>query len=215
MVEGARRGYVAPQRVRARLATRRQIRQAAMSLFLERGYGGTTMDLVAANAQVSARYIHMTFGGKADLFSEVIQIVIAGDDEPLPLGKRPHGMAMLDAGGAETLAAFAATSTAALQRNAGLLAVADVAAAADEDLAVLRDRGRRRRLVDCAEVVAALDRQQALKSELGITEAADVLYTLSAPATYQLFVDERSWSPDRYQQWLTDSTVSALLRPIA
>jgi len=186
-----------------------------MSLFLERGYGGTTMDLVAANAQVSARYIHMTFGGKADLFSEVIQIAIAGDHEPLPLGKRPHWMAMLDAGGAETLAAFAATSTAVLQRTAGLLAVADAAAAADEDLAVLRDRGRRRRLVDCAEVVAALDRQQALKSELGITEAADVLYTLSAPAMYQLFVDERSWSPDRYQQWLTDSTVSALLRPIA
>ncbi len=177
-----------------------------------RAYGGTTMDLVAATAEVSARYIHMTFGGKAELFSEVIQVAIAGDDEPVPLAKRPHWIAMLDAGGPTTLAAFAATSTAILRRTAGLLAVADDAAAADEHLAALRDRGRRRRLADCAEVVAALSRQQALKRDVVLTEAADVLYALSSPATDQMLVDERGWSTERYQQWLADTSTSELLQ---
>jgi hypothetical protein len=120
---------------------------------------------------------------------------------------------MLDAGGPTTLAAFAATSTAILQRTAGLLAVADAAAAAEEHLGALRDRGRRRRLADCAEVVAALSRQQALKRDVVLSEAADVLYALSSPATYQMLVDERGWSSERYQQWLADTSTSELLFP--
>ena len=66
----------------------------------------------------------MTFGGKAELFSEVIQVAIAGDDEPVPLAKR-----------------------------------------------------------------------------------------LTVPATYQMLVDERGWSAERYQQWLADTSTSELLFP--
>jgi TetR/AcrR family transcriptional repressor of mexJK operon len=45
---------------------------AAERVFLERGYGGTSMDEVAERAGVSKRTIYSNFGSKQDLFAAVI-----------------------------------------------------------------------------------------------------------------------------------------------
>ena len=45
---------------------------AAEKVFLERGYGGTSMDEVAERAGVSKRTIYSNFAGKQDLFAAVI-----------------------------------------------------------------------------------------------------------------------------------------------
>ncbi|MFG1348335.1 TetR/AcrR family transcriptional regulator [Xanthobacter autotrophicus] len=52
--------------------TTARIRAAARSLFLEKGYEGTSMDAVAAAAPVSKRTLYQHFPGKADLFGAVI-----------------------------------------------------------------------------------------------------------------------------------------------
>lgn len=52
--------------------TAARIRKAARALFLEHGYGGTSMDAIAAAAPVSKRTLYQHFPGKAELFGAVI-----------------------------------------------------------------------------------------------------------------------------------------------
>lgn len=73
-----------------RLASSGPIREAAASLFLKRGYGGTSMDDIAAAAQVSKQTIYTHFASKEDLFgqlvlgnSERVEDFVAGIDEAL------------------------------------------------------------------------------------------------------------------------------------
>lgn len=71
-----------------RLASSGPIREAAATLFLEKGYQGTSMDDIAAAAQVSKQTIYTHFASKEDLFaqlvlgnSERVEDFIAGIDE--------------------------------------------------------------------------------------------------------------------------------------
>lgn len=57
---------------RSRRDTAQRIRAAARVLFLEKGYGATSMDAVAAAAPVSKRTLYQHFPGKAELFAAVI-----------------------------------------------------------------------------------------------------------------------------------------------
>jgi AcrR family transcriptional regulator len=63
----------APRRSRPRGETRRaQILDAATAVFLQYGYADTTIDLVVARAGASKATIYSFFGGKAGLFSALI-----------------------------------------------------------------------------------------------------------------------------------------------
>ena len=68
----AQPGPDAPQPRPDRRGTQPRIRAAARRLFIERGYGATSMDAVAAAAPVSKRTLYQHFPGKAELFSAVI-----------------------------------------------------------------------------------------------------------------------------------------------
>lgn len=60
-----------PRRAR-RLASGAPIREAAATLFLEKGYLGTSMDDVAAAAQVSKQTIYTHFANKEELFADLV-----------------------------------------------------------------------------------------------------------------------------------------------
>ena len=64
---GARR----PRRA-GRLASKGAIREAAAALFLEKGYQGTSMDDVAAAAQISKQTIYTHFANKEELFADLV-----------------------------------------------------------------------------------------------------------------------------------------------
>jgi TetR/AcrR family transcriptional repressor of mexJK operon len=55
-----------------RLASRGAIRDAAAALFLERGYQGTSLDEIAATAQVSKQTIYTYFLSKEELFADLV-----------------------------------------------------------------------------------------------------------------------------------------------
>ena len=43
-------------------------------------------------------------------------------------------------------------------------------------------------------------------------DARDLLFTYNSPETYDLLVNHRRWSPDKYGAWIADSLTAALLR---
>jgi AcrR family transcriptional regulator len=208
-----RRSYTAPAREQASRKTRRRIRHEAESLFVEHGFAGTTMDAIASRAGVTKRFVHIAFGSKAMLFSEVIRVAVAGDDEPIPLRNRPQWVVALEAAGAGSLAPFAEVSATIMQRTAALLDIADSAAAVDEGIAMLRDRARNRRHLDCSTIIEAMREGGVLTEAFTVEHATDVIYTLAGPANYLLLVRERGWSLAQYAGWLSTATSALLLRP--
>src|SRR5947207_10184876 len=71
-------------------ATRRAIVDAAARLFVERGYGATTVDAIAAAAGVSRKTVFTSVGGKLDALKLARDWAIVGDDEQIPLMARPQ-----------------------------------------------------------------------------------------------------------------------------
>ena len=60
----------------------------ARRLFLERGYAGTTLAAIAAEAGLSVETVFKGFGNKPGLVKAVFDVSIVGDDEPVPLMER-------------------------------------------------------------------------------------------------------------------------------
>src|SRR5947209_10351135 len=77
------RDYRSPRREEQARRTRRQVLDAARGEFLAAGYSGTTMRAVAMSAGVSLATVEQAFGTKSGLLKEVIDVAIAGDDEPI------------------------------------------------------------------------------------------------------------------------------------
>ncbi|SEC13542.1 DNA-binding transcriptional regulator, AcrR family [Paramicrobacterium humi] len=61
-----------------RVQRRAQILDAALIVFLERGFGNTTIEQLAQAARVSKRTIYSYFGDKAAVFSEMVQSLAKG-----------------------------------------------------------------------------------------------------------------------------------------
>jgi len=72
LVEERVKDAIEPRRRAGRLASSGVIREAAATLFLERGYQGTSMDDVAAAAQVSKQTIYTHFASKEELFADLV-----------------------------------------------------------------------------------------------------------------------------------------------
>ena len=83
-----KRSYDASRRRASARQTRRAILDAAAELFVEPGYAGARMADVAEAAGVAVPTIAAHFGSKKGLLSAVLDVTIAGDDEPVPMAGR-------------------------------------------------------------------------------------------------------------------------------
>src|SRR5215217_871548 len=88
MSDGVKRGYRSELRTAQALATRRAIVAAASGLFVEVGYGATTIDEVARAAGVSRKTVFTAVGGKLELLKLALDWAIAGDDRSVALADR-------------------------------------------------------------------------------------------------------------------------------
>ena len=82
MTEVKKRRYSSPLRTEQAQASRAAVLAAARELFVEQGYGGTTIDQVAARAGVSKPTVFTAVGNKATLLKVVRDVAMAGDDQP-------------------------------------------------------------------------------------------------------------------------------------
>src|SRR3954468_7750885 len=69
-------------------ATRGRIADAALRLFLARGYVATTVESIAAEAGVAPATVYQAFGTKQAVLARALDATIAGDVSPVPLLER-------------------------------------------------------------------------------------------------------------------------------
>ena len=114
----SRRGDVGPGRARpgargqarTRLA-RAAVVDAARTLFLERGYGATTIEAISDLADVPPATVYRLFSSKRGILKATLDVSIVGDDEAVPLADRPHVRSLLaDPDPTNQLAGFVAVT---------------------------------------------------------------------------------------------------------
>lgn len=203
-------GSRAPQ-ARTRLA-RRAVLDAARTLFLERGYGTTTIEAISDASEVPQATVYRLFASKRGILTSLIDTSIAGDDEPVPIVDRAHVRSLLDEPGPErALAGLAAISVDINTRTAPIYRILVGAASSDPDVATILDELTRQRQEGQGRVAAALARSNALRPGLSARDAGDIVHALASPELHHLLVVDRGWPADRYERWLADTLVSQLL----
>ena len=201
---------------RTRLA-RRAVVDAARALFVDRGYQTTTIDAISDHADVPAPTVYRLFSSKLGILKAMLDVSIAGDDQPLSVQERPEVAALFaEPDPMKLLAGFAGITVVINARSSDVYRILSSAAGADPAAAMLladyqqqRDDGQRR-------IARSLGRARALQPGLRERDAADVIHALMSPELYRLLVIDRGWLPERYERWLarilTDQLTSPSLR---
>jgi AcrR family transcriptional regulator len=209
-----RRSYDSQRRRQQAAQTRRDIEAAANKLFRERGYAGTSMPAIAAEAGVVVETIYRAFGSKAGLFKAVIEAALAGGSEraEIPPAERPAIRAVIE----ETdprrkLELYVATQPGVHGRSSPLYRVLVGAAEGDPDLRAVLNDLEARRLHGLGSLAAQLAEGGQLRSELSVEDARDLIWTLCSTSVHDLLVRDRSWTSERYRDWLADALKRELL----
>ncbi len=207
----AERRYSSAVRAEQTRATRQRVIAAAQALFLRRGYTGATIEAIAARAGCSVQTVYNAVGGKAAVLKAVYDTLMAGDIEPVAILARPAALAMRTAPDPrEMLARYARIGRDMTERILPLLPILlSEGAAGDRDVRAFIETTESERAIGTATVAAQLEERFGLR--VSVAEAADVLWTLTAPDIVLRLVHRRGWTLDRYERWLAEAMADAVL----
>ena len=209
-----RRSYDSSRRQARARQTRQRIVTAARDLFLEHGYPMTTLAGIAQRAGVAEDTVYKSFGNKPQLLQEVLDVVVAGDDEPVAILDRTAPQAMRAEPDQHRQIAMLADGVAAqLERIGPIDRVLRAAAAVDSEAARLRaDQQLRQRRTAMDSMVSWIAAHGPLRKDLNEADAATILWTLASPEVHDLLRYQSGWTLDHYQRWLTTTLSDALLK---
>lgn len=202
-----------PRRAQARTRlARTAVVTAARDLFLERGYGATTIEAISERADVPVATVYRLFSSKHGILKALFDVSIAGDDEQVPVGDRPQVRTLLDDPDPRAvLAGFAAITVQINERVGPLYLILVSAAGTDPDAAAQLDELTQQRQQGQRALARSLSRAGALQPGLKERDAADLVHALLSPELYRLLVLDRGWPSERYQRWLEATLVAQLL----
>jgi AcrR family transcriptional regulator len=84
------RGYTSTRRQQQAAQTRADVLTAAVRLFGEHGWSGSTLAMIAAEAGVAVETVYSAFGSKKRLLRAAMDVAVVGDDEPVAFAERPE-----------------------------------------------------------------------------------------------------------------------------
>lgn len=184
-----------PLRRRQALETRRAIAHTARSLFAERGYAATSIEVLAEEAGVAARTVYSIFGTKKAILGAICEewLTEAGVMESVA-----KGLAMPDL--RRRLAVVANSSRRQWESERGVRAMLDGAAASDADVARMVGSWKDDRARSLRSVVTGLE--DGLRPGIDGDRAGAIIRALSSPDIYSELVTAEGWTPGEYEEWL-------------
>ena len=203
-----RRAYDSPVRRQQAENTRARIIDAAHDLFFEKGYAATTLSEIADRAGVSEPTIYAVFNSKRRVLLEVFQAGRLADPESRKDTRARYARPEK----APTPESIAHSVRKTREGGAPVARIIQAAGDADPELAELWLEIQEERHERMGELAAMLKSDGLLRSDLGLDEATDILWTLTSNDNYAHLVLERGWSPDRYETWLKEVLASTLMR---
>jgi AcrR family transcriptional regulator len=205
---------VAPRTRRSERAeqTRRRILEAATALFTAKGYSSTTIESIAAQADVAVETVYSRFRNKANIVDAILGPAIVGSDDGrglFDLAEIADVRECRDQG--TQIRLLARFSRGILERTHTAHRILQTAASSDPNAAELQRRDTERRCQGQRAYIDMLLANGPLRDGLTPDGAADTYSALANPTTYAFLIAERGWSPDRFEEWLGDSLARLLL----
>jgi len=198
------RKYHSPVREKQAGQTRKRILDSARRLILNKGFADATIEAVASEAGVAVPTVYAAFGSKRGIvqglmeraalnsgYAELVREAMRSDD--------PETRVRYAAKIARRIFDSLRSESEVLR---GATAVAPDFVREKERLRYERQGG----------LINLLEEKSALRPELTAAAARDILWTLTSYEIHRCLVVERNWSADRYEKWLGDTLVLALLK---
>lgn len=191
-------------RQRQALETQRLIVAAARDLFVEQGYGSTTIDAISQQAGVAVSTVYAIFKNKRGILKAIRE---DWHQQSQQRDLLQRALEQTDPGLQIERAAFATRR--AWETGAAMLAIYREAASSDADAAAELNAALNGRRANIERLMAALT--PYLKVELTQVTAVDRYLALTLPEVYQHLVQASGWLPDAYEAWLAATLKQQLL----
>lgn len=207
-----KRAYnTAGRREQAR-ARRYRVVLAARDLFERDGYRGTTVTAISAAAAVSPEMVYKAFGTKAALAKAVLDIALAGDDEPVSIRDRPS-MAPIhrEPDVRRKISLFVEGLVQRLERSANIQIIVRNGRHVDESLEPVWNQLLQEGLTGMRLLGEHLLQTGQLRSDLSPDQVTDLLWNYLSIDHYERLVMLRGWAVDEYRDWLTRAITDALV----
>jgi AcrR family transcriptional regulator len=182
---------------------RQRVADAALRLFLERGYAATTIEAIARDAAVAPATVYQAFGTKQAILARILDVTIAGDAGPAALldrdwvqqaGQHPDPR--------QRLALVIQHTAQVAARIAPIKEVMRDAAAADPAVRQLLREDDQRRYLTQQALVDLIIGAGSLRAGCDRDHAAATFFAIVNSHCYQLLARHLGWSPADWQQWL-------------
>jgi AcrR family transcriptional regulator len=188
-----------------------KILDAALKLFVTRGYPATTVDAIAQEAGVAVQTVYFSFRTKANILKQLVDTYVAADTPTATL--RPAWLidALAEPDPARQLEIQIKATASIYRRIASLLNVLHRASNTDPAVAEMWRTNQEQRRALQRELVTSLRRKKGLRPKMRIGQATDISYAILGPELFHLLVTERGWSIAEWERWSLHLLRSGLL----
>ena len=175
-----------------------KILDAALDLFVTRGYPSTTVDMIAHKAGVAVQTVYFSFRTKANILKQLVDNLIGG--KPVPQPAWVTG-ALSEPDPARQLEIQIKATAAGYRRIAPLLNVLHRASDTDPAVSEMWRTNQEQRRALQRQLVTSLRRKGGLPQKMRLGHAVDISYAVLGPELFHLLVTERGWSVTEWERW--------------
>lgn len=200
----ARRSH---RRQKQAAATRNDILDAARKLFATHGYVATSMAAIATEADTAVQTIYDSVGPKRAIILAIVERFEeqAGVDAFKQRVMNAHDPR-------EVIALFIALTRQFMDQGSDVIVAMMTAAPTEPDVAAALEQANRNHRYGARMVAELLEKLGALKSDMPVERAGDVIGVLTWSTTWLQFTGAHGWSLDECERWLNASLETLLLR---
>jgi AcrR family transcriptional regulator len=208
MSDTEQRPYRSVRRAEAAGDTRARILDAAMRLFVAKGYGKVTVNDIAREAGVAVPTVYTSAGGKTAILARIIDQAVHDPvvDATLAAVRRARDAR-------EVIDLLANGTRVDNERYHDIIQVNRTASAVDENATEIQERSNRKYREALADALARLRELDGLHDQFTDERATDVLWFYFGHQSWHTLVAELGWTWDEAEHWLRERAAAALLTP--
>ena len=204
--KASRRSYSSAARTEAAGETRARILASAKELFGQSGIDAVTIAEIADKSGVAGSTVYAVFKSKEGILRELMEQSLFGD--------RFQSARQILAGIEDPVEAIARTSHVAraiYESESSDLGLLRNVSGFSPALRKIEEEFERTRLEMQKDRLRRLFKAGKAKRGLSLDEARRILWMYTSRDVYRMLVIEGGWTPDRYEQWLEQTLVAALV----
>jgi AcrR family transcriptional regulator len=201
-----KRRYSSDLRDQAADATKGRVLNAAKTLFVRHGVDKVTIAQIAKKADVAASTVYALYKSKEGILRGLMSAALFG-------ARFQEAQARLEGvtDPIRLISLSAHVARAIYEGESSELGLLRGASAFSPALRKLEQEFEKVRFEMQEERIKLLFAHSKERSGLGPDEARRILWMYTSRDVYRMLVHEGGWTPDRYQQWLSDTLMNALV----